>query len=117
GVALSNKPANVVWAVLDDSQTAMSRRFVQTVQETGYFLPPHMVRSYDDGRALLKSGTALAFLVIPSSFRRDVERSQPRVQLLLDGSDPLSAARVGGYIGQVGATFETRSQSALAHSA
>jgi ABC-2 type transport system permease protein len=30
------------------------------------------------------------------------------VQLLLDGSDPLSAARVGGYIGEVAAVFERR---------
>jgi len=107
GLALSNKPANVPWIVLDRSHSAVSRRFIQEVQATGYFLPPRPVTSYEDGRALLKKGDALAFLVFPEDFERDIERRRPRVQLLLDGSDPLSAARVGGYIGQVGAAFET----------
>jgi hypothetical protein len=63
------------------------------------------VASYAEGRARLHRGSALAVLVIPPSFRRDIERGRPRVQLLLDGSDPLSAARVGGYVGQVAAAF------------
>src|SRR5439155_1592567 len=58
--------------------------------------------------ALRSLEKALVFLAIPKSFRRDVERGRPAVQLLLDGSDPLSAARVGVYIGQVATAFETR---------
>ena len=109
GLALSNEPANVKWLVLDRSHSAVSRRFVQEVQTTGYFKPPQSVWSYDEGRRLLKDGEALAFLVIPKGFRRDIERGRPRVQLLVDGSDPLSAARVAAYIGQVAAAFATRS--------
>jgi ABC-2 type transport system permease protein len=105
GFALSNQPANVPWAVLDQSHTAASRRFVESVQLTGYFLPPQSVDGYDAGERLLKRGHAVAFLIIPVDFRRDLERDQPHVQVLLDGTDPLSAARVGGYIAQVGASF------------
>ena len=107
GMALSNKPANVKWLVLDRSHSAISRRFVQDVQMTGYFKPPQPVWSYDDGRRQLQDANALAFLVIPKNFRRDIERGRPRVQLLVDGSDPLSAARVAAYIGQVAAEFAT----------
>jgi len=106
GWALSNKPANVPWAVLDQSHSALSRRLVQDVWSTGYFLPPRAVQSYDTGRTMLKRGKVVALLVIPQDFRRRVERGQAEVQLLLDGSDPLSAARVGGYIGQVAAAFK-----------
>jgi len=106
GLALSNKPANVPWAVLDRSQTTVSRRLVQDIQATGYFLPSRPVTSYDAGDALLKRGDALALLVIPESFRRDVEGRHPQVQLLVDGSDPLSASRVSSYIGQIAASFE-----------
>jgi ABC-2 type transport system permease protein len=105
GLGLSNKPANVPWAVLDRSGTTVSRRLVQEVQATGYFLPPRSVTGYDEGRALLQRGAALAFLVVPKDFRRDAERGHPRVQLLLDGSDPLSAARIGGYVAEVAAAF------------
>jgi len=117
GMALSNKPANVKWLVLDRSNSALSRRFVEDVQMTGYFKPPQSVWSYDDGRRQLKDGAALVFLVIPKNFRRDIERGRPRVQLLVDGSDPLSAARVAAYIGQVAAAFATRPLAVAAHSA
>src|SRR5512135_777407 len=51
GLALSNKPANVPWAVLDQSHSAVSRRLIQEVQATGYFLSAQPVASYGDGRA------------------------------------------------------------------
>jgi ABC-2 type transport system permease protein len=108
GVALSNKPANVPWAVLDRSGGEAARRFVEDVQATGYFLPPVRLAGYDDGHALLRRGKTLAVLVIPEEFRRDLERGSPRVQLLLDGSDPLSAARIGAYVAQTAAAFQPR---------
>jgi ABC-2 type transport system permease protein len=108
GAALSNKPANVPWLVLDRSQTTASRQLVEEIQATGYFLPPGAVASYDEGLAQLQAGAALALLVIPSSYRRDMEHAGARVQLLLDGSDPLSSARIGSYIGQVAAAVNVR---------
>ena len=123
GSAVSNKPQNVPWAVLDRSASAESRRFVEEIQATGYFLPPQTITGYDDGRALLRHGDALAVVVIPHDFARGRERAGASAQVLLDGADPLSAARVGGYITQVGAAFrgdepdgETRPRSrALRH--
>jgi ABC-2 type transport system permease protein len=106
GLALSNEPANVPWAVLDESRSAASRRFVQEVTTTGYFLAPTPVASRDEGRALLEGGDAVAFLVIPRDFHRALLRGDPQLQVLLDGADPLSAARVGGYIAQVARAFE-----------
>src|SRR5512143_2038790 len=50
GLALSNKPANVPWLVLDRSQTALSRRLVEEIQATGYFLPPRAAVDYEEGR-------------------------------------------------------------------
>jgi len=104
-LALSNKPENVPWAVLDHSATSTSRRLVEEVEATGHFLKPRQVTSYAEGRELLHTGDALAFLVIPDDLARERERGGARVQVLLDGADPLSAARVGGYISQVGAAF------------
>jgi ABC-2 type transport system permease protein len=105
GLALSNTPANVPWAVLDQSRTAASRRFVADVLATGYFLAPQPAASYGDGHALLKRGAAVAFVVVPPDFRRAAARGRARVQVLLDGTDPITAARIGAYIGLVGASF------------
>jgi ABC-2 type transport system permease protein len=108
GFALSYTPANVPWAVLDRSDTTASRRLIEDVRTTGYFLPPTPVYGYAQGRALLERGDALALLVIPQDFRRDIAAGRPQVQLLVDGSDPITAARVLGYVGQVAAHFDTR---------
>ncbi len=108
GYALSYTPANVPWAVLDRSGTAVSRRLIEEVRTTGYFLPPVAVGSYADGRDRLRRGNALALLVIPRDFGRDLERGRPQVQLLVDGSDPVTAARLLAYVNQVAASFEPR---------
>jgi ABC-type multidrug transport system permease subunit len=108
GVIVSNEPADVPWAVLDQSQSALSRRLVEQVQASGYFVPPVRETGYEQARQRLRDGEVLAVLVIPSSLARDAERGNPRVQLLLDGSDPLSAARVGGYVTRIAAAIEPR---------
>lgn len=106
GFALSNEPANVPWAVLDRSQGEESRRLVQEIAATGYFLPPRAVAGYQEGRALLASGDATALVVIPRDFARRALRGAPDVQVLLDGAEPLTAARVGGYIAAVARSFD-----------
>jgi ABC-2 type transport system permease protein len=107
GFALSYTPANVPWAVLDRSSSGPSRRLIEEVRATGYFLPPVAVTGYAEGRELLRRGSALALLVVPKDFRRDLERGRPQVQLLVDGSDPVTAARVLGYVSQVASSFAT----------
>jgi ABC-2 type transport system permease protein len=116
GMAVSNKPQNVPWAVLDRSAGTESRRFVAEVAATGYFLAPQRVTSYEEGRGLLRRGAALAVVVIPHDFARDRQRGGASVQILLDGADPLSAARVGGYVALVGAAFHDDDETrAAAH--
>lgn len=108
GFVLSNEPSNVPWAVLDPSPTAESRRLLRDIEATGYFLPPREVYSRSEGRELLRSAEVVAFLAVPRGFRRDVERGRPQVELLLDGSDPLTAARISGYITEVAAGLNLR---------
>ena len=106
GAVLSNKPRYVPWAILDRSGTSESSKLVSDLMATGYFRPPVSVTSYGEGRDRLHEGRSLALLVIPDDFAADLSRANAEVQLLLDGSDPLSSARVGGYITAVAASFE-----------
>jgi ABC-2 type transport system permease protein len=117
GAALSNEPANVPWAVLDQSQSGVARRLVEDIGATGYFLAPQRVANYEDGRALLARGEAIALLVIPHDFQRDTFRSRPQIQVLLDGAEPLTAARIGGTIGQVARNFDPDLRSVAARTA
>jgi len=107
GAAVTMVPKDVPWVVYDRDQSALSRRFVEEVQSTGYFAPWQRVDSYEEGRARLARGKAVALLVIPEDFRRDALRGRPAVQVLTDGTDPLTAARVTGYVSQVARQFET----------
>jgi ABC-2 type transport system permease protein len=107
GLGISFKPANVSWAVLDRTQSTASRRLIEDVQTTDYFQPPKHVMSYAEARTLLRRGAVTAVLIIPQDFARDLERGRPQVQLLLDGTDPITAARVGGIVSQVATTFDT----------
>jgi len=108
GAVVSNEPKNVPWGVYDQSQSSLSRRLVEEIQASGYFVPPVRASSYEDARARLQAGELLAILVVPPSLVRDAERGTPRVQLLLDGSDPLAAARIGGYVTRIAAAVEPR---------
>jgi ABC-2 type transport system permease protein len=110
GAIISNAPANVEWAVLDRSQTRESRRFVEDVMATGYFVPPVTVQGYDQGRERLRRGRSLMLLVIPHGFARTASRERPRVQVLLDGSDPLTSARIGAYVQETAAAFDPRAE-------
>lgn len=108
GFGLSNRPARTPWVVLDRSDTAISRRLIADVQETGYFVPPQRVASYEDARGRLRRNEALVALVIPRDFARDAERGRPTAQVLLAGSEPLTAARLGAYVTQVATAFRVR---------
>lgn len=106
GFALSYTPRNVPWAVLDRSETAASRRLIESIRTTGYFLPPAAVYGYAEGRDLLRREEALALLVVPRDFARELARGRPEVQLLVDGSDPITAARILAYMSQVAASAD-----------
>jgi ABC-2 type transport system permease protein len=106
GFVLRNEPQDVPWLLLDRDASAASRALVADVGATGYFLPPERITSYEQGRALLERGHALAMLVIPERFARDAQRGTPEVQVIVDGADPLSAAAVAGILQSVAASFD-----------
>ena len=105
GFAMSFRPYQAPWAVLDRSDTAASRRLISDIHSIDAFAPPMRVQGYAQGRALLRRSEATIFLVIPTDFRRDLETGGASVQLLLDGSDPLQAARLAGYVTQIAGSY------------
>lgn len=107
GYVLSSKPANVDWGVLDQSRSALSRRLVAEIQASGYFRSWQEIASYDEGIDALRRGRILALVVAPHDLDRDRRRGTPEVQILLDGADPIAAARVGAYMSAIAAAVDT----------
>ena len=106
GFALRFTPRDIPWAVLDRSHTSASRQLVTDIQTSGYFQEVRHLRSYEEAHDLLKRGKLVGVVVIPDDFRRDAALGRPTVQLLLDGTDPLTAARVAGYVTQIASRFQ-----------
>lgn len=111
GIAVSFTPRNTPWVVLDRSDTVASRRLVQEIDASGYFLPARPVAGYQEGIERLQAGRAVAFLVVDRDFAREIERGRPEVQVMLDGADPLTAARVGGVIAEIAAAHDVRADA------
>ena len=111
GMAVSFTPRNVEWAALDRSDTAVSRRLVSEIEISGYFRPVRRIASYEEAARLLQTAEILAAVVIDRDFARDLERGAPTIQVLLDGADPLQAARIGGAITRIAASFDTRADT------
>ena len=87
GLALSNEPANVPWAVLDESRSAASRRFLQEMETTGYFLAPTRVASRDEGVGELRDrldDCRERLMATDELRRRRFEHLRLRVESLLE---------------------------------
>lgn len=96
GVAIEFNVKDINLAVSDSDQTFSSRRLLDTFGSSGYFIT-HPVRSPIEAMDNVTSEKARAALIIPLGFEKD-----PRVQILLDGSDSSTVAPILGYIGTIG---------------
>ncbi len=78
--------------VLDQSRTAESRELVRTFQNTLYFDIKEQVNSIEAVEQSINSGKAHAAIVIPPDFSTELlKKERPKVQLIIDGSDPTTA--------------------------
>lgn len=93
GLAINTDVKHVPMAVLDYSQSAESRRLIQSFTNSDYF---DVVAWPQDTRAisrLIDSGTLKVGLVIDPDYARDVRAGRvARAQVLVDASDPITAS-------------------------
>jgi ABC-2 type transport system permease protein len=81
-------------AVADRDRTEASRALVEAVTASRELVKVADVRP-EDAPALFRGGHALAVLAIPQGYGKDVlQGKRTRVQLLVDGADPVSANQV-----------------------
>ena len=97
GFAIDTDVRHVPLAVLDRDPSPASRDLVRRLEATTRYDAVGGVRSYDEAHRALREGRVGAVVVIPPGFA-DAERAgEPRrVQLLVDGSDPMTVASTTG---------------------
>jgi ABC-2 type transport system permease protein len=109
GYAVTTDVKHVATALLDQDRSVQSRELAERFARSGYF---DIVRRPDGPAAvdaLLDDGNVQAALVIPQGFAADLAAERTaRVQLLIDGSDSMTAGMVAGYAGGVAGEYSAR---------
>jgi ABC-2 type transport system permease protein len=96
GFAISFDVKNLRISIADQDRTPASRRLVEGLRASGFFLPSE---SKEDPEAEIASEKVRAALIIPAGFQKAVGRGEnPEVQLLLDGSDNSTASTAQAYL-------------------
>ena len=91
GWAIDTDVRHIPILVYDQDRSAESRDLVRRMEVTGYYDPVGRARSYDEVGRAMRSGQARVALVVPPEFGADVDVGRSRtVQLVVDGSDPLT---------------------------
>ena len=109
GYAVTTDVKHVATALLDQDRSVQSRELAERFVRSGYF---DIVRRPDGPAAvdaLLDDGDVQVALVIPRGFAADLAADRTaRVQLLIDGSDSMTAGMVAGYAGGVAGEYSAR---------
>jgi len=89
-------------AVLDQSESAESRRLIDRFIASGYFTLDQNVGSLAGAERRLNEGQALVALVIPHDYARDIRAGVlAKLQLLVDGTNSNTATIALGYAGGI----------------
>lgn len=92
GYAVATQLENISTVVLDQSNTAESRELIESFQNTLYFNIKEKVNSFSEIEQGIDSGKIHAGLIIPPNYSQMLlNKERPKVQLIIDGSDPTTA--------------------------
>jgi ABC-2 type transport system permease protein len=99
GYALNPKVRELRTGIVDESFTAESRDFIDSLTQNVNFNVTHIYTRVQDAEAALKSLDLDLFIVIPVDFARTLRRGQiADVQVVIDAVDANTAQIASGYL-------------------
>jgi ABC-2 type transport system permease protein len=111
GYAINQDVRHVPTAVIDRSQSSLSRKIVGELEATQTFRFTHRLASEREGVRLLDRGEVRVVLVIPPDFSRRMNRGRgAELSLLVDATDPTIARAVRASAQGLAASLVTRTQ-------
>lgn len=109
GYAATTDIRDIPMVIYNQDKSAMSREYVASFVQSGYFTIEHEVHSLDAIDQLIESGTVWLALVIPYDFSNNLIAKKPTtVQLIADGSDANSAGISLNFASQITATYSQK---------
>jgi len=120
GYAVTTDVRHITTAVYDEDRSAASRQLIEKFIRSGYFDlkyylgggptgPPPFPSGPKSIDELLDRGQAQIAIHIPRGFANDLARGRTaRLQVILDGSDSMTAGIIAGYVSGVVQTYSQR---------
>ena len=98
GYSVTTDVTHISTAILDEDHSSASRALTEDFVRSRYFDFGYYLSRPDEIDRLLDTGKAQMVLRIPRGFARDLARGRTAaVQIILDGSDSMTASIVSGY--------------------
>lgn len=108
GYAASLDVKNISMVVCDLDKSRISRDFISTFTNAGYFSIEYATDDYSAVQEFLDRGKVTMALVLPPKFGdRVLRRETASIQVLLDGSEGNTAAITMGYVNQIIGRYST----------
>ena len=99
GFGISMDVENLTFAVLDRDNSESSRNYILNIAGSRYFKERPPVKSYDEMERRMNSGELSMVIEIPPRFGKDLARkAAPEIGVWVDGSMPMRAETINGYI-------------------
>ncbi|HEX8904668.1 MAG TPA: ABC transporter permease [Longimicrobiaceae bacterium] len=117
GFAIRTDVRHLPTVVLDESNTAESRRLVDVMRNTGNFDVVGQVSSRAELKRMIDRGRARAAVVIPPDFTRDLKRGRgATAQVIVDAADPMASqsAMSGAMLAGQSSALELAGRRAVA---
>lgn len=95
--------------VYDQDKTTTSRKLIDELTSSGYFVIQDYVNDYNSVTEFLDYNKAIIALVIPNDFEKNLNRKETaKLQAIFDGSDGNTASIAAGYFQQIVLQFAQR---------
>lgn len=95
--------------VYDQDKTTASRKLIDELTSSGYFIIQNYVNDYNSVTEYLDYNKAIIALVIPDDFEKNINRNETaKLQAIFDASDGNTASIAAGYFQQIVLQFTQR---------
>jgi len=102
GYVAATNVNNIPTAVLDQDKTQISREFVQSFSNSGYFRLKYFLHASSQIDNLLDSGKVKLVINVPHDFSRKIKHNETAdIQLIVDGTNSTTASIILGYASDI----------------
>lgn len=106
GYGLTMDVKNIPVLFYDLDRSSLSREYMNSFTNSEYFRNVGLAKDYKEIDHVIRSGKVRVVAVIPPDFSRRLHEGRPaQVQFLVDGSFPMRAEVVKGYVAAINAQF------------